>query len=574
MNTSAPTSASASVPVPPCRVGVLGDRDQVVVQPGRSGCTIPSTSTASTSPGSSDCQQPDDRRAGRADPADHDPAVGELLADHPQRVAQRAEHDDGGAVLVVVEHRDVEQLAQPRLDLEAARRGDVLQVDPAVGRGEDLDRPDDLLGVLGVQADRPRVDAGEPLEQRRLALHHRHRGRRAEVAQPEHGGAVGDDGDGVALDRQPPGVRRVGRDRLADPGDAGGVGAGEVVAGAQADLRVDLELAAEVQQERPVGDLADARPRPAPRAPSVISSTCSSLRALQLMSTTSVAVCASTTSNAVTTPPTCPTATVRSPAALAEAGTSTRAVMAYPGPGTGTARDPTAGRGPRPACPVRPLRGLCRGPCRVCDPRAHAAARRWSSMTVRAAAPGARGSGDGGSAASRPGPDPQRGPRRALRDRGRRRWSRRCSRTPARSPGPAPSPTAPRSATTIPAAVRQQRSVALAVAPLAARRHQDQPDRHPRLRRLRRRAARRAARRRRRAVRRPGRARAARARSTRRRVAQWEECAAVGMPRAVVVARCDHPRADVEATIAACQDAFGSRRRAALPADPRPDGRR
>ena len=40
-------------------------------------------------------------------------------------------------------------------------------------------------------------------------------------------------------------------------------------------------------------------------------------------------------------------------------------------------------------------------------------------------------------------------------------------------------------------------------------------------------------------------------------VAQWEECAAVGMPRAVVVARCDHTRADLEATVAACQDAFG-----------------
>ncbi len=41
-------------------------------------------------------------------------------------------------------------------------------------------------------------------------------------------------------------------------------------------------------------------------------------------------------------------------------------------------------------------------------------------------------------------------------------------------------------------------------------------------------------------------------------VAQWEECASVGMPRAVVVARCDHPRADLEATIAACQESFGA----------------
>jgi elongation factor G len=41
-------------------------------------------------------------------------------------------------------------------------------------------------------------------------------------------------------------------------------------------------------------------------------------------------------------------------------------------------------------------------------------------------------------------------------------------------------------------------------------------------------------------------------------VAQWEECAAVGMPRAVVVARCDHPRADVAGTVAAAQEAFGA----------------
>jgi len=40
-------------------------------------------------------------------------------------------------------------------------------------------------------------------------------------------------------------------------------------------------------------------------------------------------------------------------------------------------------------------------------------------------------------------------------------------------------------------------------------------------------------------------------------VAVWEECAAVGMPRAVVIARLDHQRADAEAEIAACRDAFG-----------------
>jgi elongation factor G len=38
----------------------------------------------------------------------------------------------------------------------------------------------------------------------------------------------------------------------------------------------------------------------------------------------------------------------------------------------------------------------------------------------------------------------------------------------------------------------------------------------------------------------------------------WEECAAVGMPRAVVVARTDHQRADVATEIASCQAAFGA----------------
>ncbi|WP_410575220.1 elongation factor G-like protein EF-G2 [Amycolatopsis sp. cmx-4-61] len=41
-------------------------------------------------------------------------------------------------------------------------------------------------------------------------------------------------------------------------------------------------------------------------------------------------------------------------------------------------------------------------------------------------------------------------------------------------------------------------------------------------------------------------------------VAVWDECAAVGMPRAVVVSRLDHHRADAMAEIAACQAAFGA----------------
>ncbi|MFF4418866.1 elongation factor G-like protein EF-G2 [Streptosporangium sp. NPDC001559] len=37
----------------------------------------------------------------------------------------------------------------------------------------------------------------------------------------------------------------------------------------------------------------------------------------------------------------------------------------------------------------------------------------------------------------------------------------------------------------------------------------------------------------------------------------WEECAAVGMPRAVVITKLDHQRAEFDEVLTACQDAFG-----------------
>src|ERR1700730_9398814 len=37
----------------------------------------------------------------------------------------------------------------------------------------------------------------------------------------------------------------------------------------------------------------------------------------------------------------------------------------------------------------------------------------------------------------------------------------------------------------------------------------------------------------------------------------WEECAAVGMPRAVVITKIDQQRGDFDATLTACQDTFG-----------------
>ena len=62
-------------------------------------------------------------------------ALGQL-----ERVEQRGAGDDRGAVLVVVEDRDVHLRDQPLFDLEALRRVDVLEVDAAEGRLEQLAR--------------------------------------------------------------------------------------------------------------------------------------------------------------------------------------------------------------------------------------------------------------------------------------------------------------------------------------------------------------------------------------------------------------------------------------------------
>ena len=64
-----------------------------------------------------------------------------------QRVDDRGADDDGGAVLVVVEHRDLHALLELRLDLEALRRLDVLEIDAAEGRLQRRHHVDDALDV-------------------------------------------------------------------------------------------------------------------------------------------------------------------------------------------------------------------------------------------------------------------------------------------------------------------------------------------------------------------------------------------------------------------------------------------
>jgi hypothetical protein len=145
-------------------------------------------------------------------------------------------------VLVIVEDRNLQPAAQLALDVEAFRRLDVFEVDAAEGGLEGGDDLDELVRIVLVQFQVEDIDAGELLEEHRLAFHHRLRSQRADVAEAEDRGAVGDDRNQVA----PAGVaERVGGildDLLAGGRNSRRVGQREVALVAQGLGRQDRYL--------------------------------------------------------------------------------------------------------------------------------------------------------------------------------------------------------------------------------------------------------------------------------------------------------------------------------------------
>ena len=153
----------------------------------------------------------------------------DLLADDLERVQERGGRDDRRAVLVVVEDRDLQPLLQrSSISKHSGALMSSRLMPPKVGSSRATVSMI-VVRVLRVELDVEDVDVGEPLEEDALALHDRLAGERADVAEAEHGGAVRDDGDEVALARVLVDLLRVLRDREAGLGDAGGVGEREVL---------------------------------------------------------------------------------------------------------------------------------------------------------------------------------------------------------------------------------------------------------------------------------------------------------------------------------------------------------
>ncbi len=129
-----------------------------------------------------------DSRRTRA--GNHHPHVRDVFFHHPQTVENSGGADNGGTVLIVVEDRNIHPLAQLLLDVETLWRFNIFEVDAAKGglqRGHHVNK---FIRIEFVHFDIEHIDTGKFLKEYPLPFHHRLTGQRADIAQPQHRGAV------------------------------------------------------------------------------------------------------------------------------------------------------------------------------------------------------------------------------------------------------------------------------------------------------------------------------------------------------------------------------------------------
>ena len=138
--------------------------------------------------------------SGCAKAVHHDPDVLHLLADDLECIRQRGQQHHSRAVLVVVHDGNVKRRFERAFNLETARRTDVLQIDASETGGDAADDANDFFRILGGQADRPGIDAGNSLKSMTLPSITGSAAAGPRLPSPEHGGAIGDDRHTIALD--------------------------------------------------------------------------------------------------------------------------------------------------------------------------------------------------------------------------------------------------------------------------------------------------------------------------------------------------------------------------------------
>ena len=90
-----------------------------------------------------------------------------------------------------MEHGNIALFLQLLLNLKATGSSNILQVDAAKGTRNQIHRIDELVHVLGLDAQRECIHICKGLKQSALALHNRHTGLRANITQSQNSSAVG-----------------------------------------------------------------------------------------------------------------------------------------------------------------------------------------------------------------------------------------------------------------------------------------------------------------------------------------------------------------------------------------------
>ena len=165
------------------------------------------------------------RRAGAADDHFH---LRDFLAHHLQTIQACRAHDDGGSVLIIVEHRYFHAPAQVALDDEAFGRLDVLEIDGAERGFQRGDHLDQFLWISLFDFDVENVYAREFLEQDRFAFHHGLGCQGTNGAQAQHRGAVADDAHQITSGGEAKNIQRILNDGLAGSGHSRRIRQGQI----------------------------------------------------------------------------------------------------------------------------------------------------------------------------------------------------------------------------------------------------------------------------------------------------------------------------------------------------------
>ena len=144
-------------------------------------------------------------------------------------VEQRRCGNDGGAVLVVVHHRNIGGFSDSSFNFKTFWGFDVFKIDAAKRLGNVHDGVDEFLRVFGVNLDVKHVNASEGLQEQAFAFHNRLAGKRTNVAQPKDGRSVGNHRHQVAFGGVAIGVFGSLLDFQARVGHTGRVGQTQLV---------------------------------------------------------------------------------------------------------------------------------------------------------------------------------------------------------------------------------------------------------------------------------------------------------------------------------------------------------